>query len=321
MRADLLIGLAAGLASALIFASAGAGPMAMRAVLFALTPLPLYLAGLGRGWMAAGIGGIAGSLLVGSVATHATGAIAYAAAEAAPAVALTYFATLYRIVPATPTTPAAIEWYPVGRLVLIAAGLSALLALLTLAIVTDSRGELVAMLKRVAADVLEQQTGKRPDDKTASDIATILFQLLPFTSAVSWMATLLLNLWVTGRIAASTGRMQRPWPDIPSTAYPPGTPLLMAGATALSMVGGEVGRIGAAFAGSMFFAYVLVGLAIIHYVTRGQPWRPFVLWALYLALVVLNTAASVLIAILGLAESFSRFRRTPPPASPGPPVT
>lgn len=321
MRTNLLIGLAAGLASAVVFASAGIGPLPVRAILFALCPLPLYLAGLGWGWMAAAIGGIAGSVLVGLVATHATGAIAYAAAEAAPAVLLTYFATLYRFVPATTSAPAAIEWYPVGRLVLVAALVSALLALLTLAMISDSRDSLVAMLKRVAADVIEQQSGKRPDDATANDIAAILYQLLPFASAVSWMGTLLLNLWVAGRIAASTGRMARPWPDIPSTSYPSGTPLLFAGATALSMAGGEAGRIAAAFAGSMFFAYVLVGLAIIHFVTRGQPWRPFVLWALYLALVVLNTAASVLIAILGLAESFSRFRRSPPSATPGPPST
>ncbi len=319
MRTDLLIGLAAGLASAVVFASAGIGPLPVRALLFALSPLPIYFAGLAWGWAPAAVAGVIGSVLVGIISTHASGAIAYIAAEAAPAILLTYFATLYRAVPATPSSSAAVEWYPVGRLVLIAAFVSALLALLTLAMVADSRDSLVAMLKRVAADVIEQQSGKRPDDKTANDIAAILYQLLPFASAVSWMGTLLLNLWVAGRIAASTGRMQRPWPDIPSTAYPPGTPLLLAGATALSMLGGDAGRIGAAFAGSMFFAYVLVGLAIVHFVTRGQPWRPFVLWALYLALVVLNTAASVLIAILGLAESFSRFRRTPPPARPGPP--
>jgi hypothetical protein len=85
------------------------------------------------------------------------------------------------------------------------------------------------------------------------------------------------------------------------------------------MLPDPIGRVGAAFSGAMLFAYVLAGLAIIHFVTRGQPWRPFVLWALYLSLVVLNTAASVLIAILGLAESFTRFRRQPPPpGSDGP---
>ena len=59
----------------------------------------------------------------------------------------------------------------------------------------------------------------------------------------------------------------------------------------------------------MFFAYVLLGLAIIHYVTRGSAWRFAILWALYLGLIVFNTALSLVVAVIGLAEPFSPLRR------------
>ena len=57
-----------------------------------------------------------------------------------------------------------------------------------------------------------------------------------------------------------------------------------------------------------------MGLAVIHYITRGQPWRPFALWTLYAALFILNTGVSVIIALLGLADGFIPIRR--PPAQP-----
>jgi hypothetical protein len=71
--------------------------------------------------------------------------------------------------------------------------------------------------------------------------------------------------------------------------------------------------IAAGFAGPLFFAYVLLGLAVVHFVTRGKPWRPFALWALYAALFVINTVASVAVALLGLAEAIWPMRRPPPP--------
>ena len=52
-----LLSLAAGIISAVVFASATTGAMLFRVVLFFLTPLSLYLAGLGLGTVAAAIAG------------------------------------------------------------------------------------------------------------------------------------------------------------------------------------------------------------------------------------------------------------------------
>ena len=37
------------------------------------------------------------------------------------------------------------------------------------------------------------------------------------------MMTLTLNLWLAGKITATSGRLHRPWPDLRSTALPPMT--------------------------------------------------------------------------------------------------
>jgi hypothetical protein len=82
-------------------------------------------------------------------------------------------------------------------------------------------------------------------------------------------------------------------------------------------VSGLTGLIGAGFAGPLFLAYVLLGLAVVHYITRGRSWRPFALWGLYVALFVMNTVASLAIALLGLSESIWSIRkRAPPPGGP-----
>ncbi len=91
----LLIGLGAGLVSAVVFASATTGPVLIRMVLFLLTPLALFLAGLGLGPLAAAAGGLAGTMLV-LVAGSLAGALVFAAAQAIPVAILTYLASLNR---------------------------------------------------------------------------------------------------------------------------------------------------------------------------------------------------------------------------------
>lgn len=316
----LLVGFAAGIVSAAVFLSANAGPLPLRAMFFFLAPLPIYIAGLGWGWLTAVIAGAIAALAVAIATGSALGALTYGAVEAFPAVVLAYLATLHRTVVPPSGGAQTVEWYPIGRVVVAAAIVSAILSLVTIAVLAESREAMLAMLKKFAAEVANREglsSGKPADDQTLNDIAVMLYGLLPFASAVSWMSSILANLWVAGRVTAASGRLQRPWPDIPSMSYPAITPLLLAASLLAWTFGDDIGRIGGAFSGALVFAYVLVGLAIIHYVTRGQPWRPFVLWALYVALVVLNTAASVLIALLGLAEGFSRFRRAPPSGPPG----
>ena len=315
----LLIAVAAGLVSAVVFASATTGPLLMRMLLFLLTPLALFLAGLGLGPLAAAVAGLAGTLLV-LVAGTPVGALVFAAAQAVPVGILIYLAQLNRTAPDT-----GVEWYPAGRLVIVAAILAGAFSTLTLMLLGGDIETLRAALREMLQTFVNTELPKMPDAPTLGpaeiDEATaIALALLPAASAISAMGSLLFNFWLAGRITLASGRLQRPWPDLAAIVYPPATPLLLAVATGAAFLAGLPGLIAAGFAGPLFLAYVLLGLAVVHYTTRGRPWRPFALWGLYASLFIMNSIASLAIALLGLAEAIWPMRRISPPPKPPPPT-
>lgn len=316
MPYSLLIGLGAGLVSAVVFASATTGPMFTRLLLFLLTPLALFLVGLGVGPMTAVIAGIAGTAIVWA-AGSAPAAIVFAASQAVPAALLVYLASLNR------TTAAGAEWYPAGRIVIAAALLAGAFSVLTLFLLGADIDQLRATLRGMLEQFVNTELPKMPDapvlgPQELDEATSVALALLPAASGISTMGSLLFNMWLAGRITLASGRLQRPWPDLAAIAYPVGTPLLFAVATGAGFLAGMPGLIGAGIAGPLFFAYVLLGLAVVHYVTRGRPWRPFALWGLYLLLFIVNTLASLALALVGLADAVWPIRK-PQPSGGAPP--
>ena len=133
MLTPLLIGAGSGLVSAALFASA-ATATALAGVLFYLAPLPLCLAGLGWGGMAALFSALAGTVVIAASLGPATATI-FALSIAAPTALLSHLALLSRPAP-SPQGQAmnAVEWYPAGRIVgwaaLIAGALAGILVLI-----------------------------------------------------------------------------------------------------------------------------------------------------------------------------------------------
>src|SRR4051812_43700500 len=138
MMTIIVIALTAGCASALMFASIISGAL-ISLVLFYLAPLPLMVAALGWGPLGASIGGIAAAIGLGAI-FGLPYCIAFALTVALPAWWLGHLALLGRRAGVTAGNGAApvappLEWYPVGRILLWAAGFAALTtiaALLTL---------------------------------------------------------------------------------------------------------------------------------------------------------------------------------------------
>ena len=131
MMTTILIALAAGCASALMFASIISGAL-ISLVLFYLAPLPLMVAGLGWGPLSATIGGIAAAIGLGAI-FGLPYCIAFVLTVALPAWWLGHLALLGRPVAMAPSAgngaapPAPVlEWYPVGRILLWTAGFAAL---------------------------------------------------------------------------------------------------------------------------------------------------------------------------------------------------
>ncbi|PPD28552.1 MAG: hypothetical protein CTY20_09575 [Hyphomicrobium sp.] len=328
MTNTLLIGIVAGLAAALLFATAAVGSVPVRLVGVLLTGLPLVIAGMGWGRVASGIGALSGVLAL-TVAVSPSFGLAFLVSQAIPLVYLVHLSGLSRVVPATVGTAgpasgqAATEWYPAGGVVAAAAIMSGLLALGLMLMLGPDMSQIKSSLRGFAESFAtkmfpEIAGGRALNETEIAELAEISLLLLPAAMALSVMATMLFNVWLGSRLALAGGVLSRPWPDLSLLTLPRAFPALFALATVGTFFAGYSGLLAAAFFGALFFAFVLVGLAVIHNVTRGHPWRSFALWGIYGAVIVFSSLAMPLIAVLGLADGIRPLRQSGGPSPPRP---
>jgi hypothetical protein len=95
---------------------------------------------------------------------------------------------------------------------------------------------------------------------------------------------------------------------------------LLAGAVAGSLLPDLLGVLSGVLAASLLMAYSLLGLAVLHAITRSVGGRAFVLAGTYSALIILGWPA-LLMSFLGLADALFDLRgrvagRHGPPTSP-----
>ena len=307
MRVGSLIGLGAGLSSALLFYSAARGSPLLGTLLLVLTPLPTLLAGFGWGWLQAGVGGLAGAAAIALFADPAF-AGGFGLALGVPAMLATYLAHLSR---PSPENPNEREFYPPGHLVAAMALYAGLLPMLILPLIGGSYHVLAAPLTdfyaRFAAKAAPELglRALRADEITALAEWTII--LLPGVFAAYWLAIFTLNLYLAGRIARASGRLSRDWPDLAAMSFPGGFPLLVALALAAAFLPGLPAVAGSSFTGGLLFAFLLAGLALLHYLARGR--APWILWVVYTALVIFGPYAALAITLGGLIDATFRVKR------------
>ena len=319
MPTPLIIGAGSGLVSAALFASA-ATATALAGVLFYLAPLPICLAGLGWGTMAALVSALAGTIVIALSLGPPTAAI-FALSIALPVALLTYLTLLSRSDGKPPNGgAAALEWYPPGRLVAWAALIAGFLAgilVLILGYDQDSYRESIRqMLEHSALKELDKD-GTLFTEENIANLSTLIARALPAAFAIVWITIALFNLWLAGRIVDASGRALRPWPDLHALELPNFLVLLFAGALALSFIPGLPGLLATGLAGALLFAYVLQGLAVIHVYSKGMTARGLLLTTVYLGILLLGWVA-ILVAILGLAEPMLGIRQRPGPTGQPP---
>jgi hypothetical protein len=317
MKPNIPIALGAGLISAIVFASATTGPLIARVALLAIVTLPIALAGFSYNALTAILAACVGTGALSLLMSPIVGGV-FAATLALPTALLVYLALLYR-----PDANQTLHWYPIGRVILVAALMAGLIVMAGLYLGGNSiEGLRVAVRKSVeqafGSGMAGLPRGAPWGEADINKTTDIMLQMLPGVSATYWMACQLFCLWFAGRVALASGLLPRPWPEIASFGLPLGTPAVLGAALAAALSFEGVPHLMAlGFVGVLSAIYVLLGLAIIHFRTRGSPWRGGALAAVYVILIVLNTKALVIIALIGLADSFFPLRRTPV-ASPPP---
>src|SRR6201985_608017 len=215
MIVAMAIALAAGLASALMFASITSGA-AISLLLINLAPLPLMVVGLVWGPFSAGVGGVAATIVIAGL-FGVPYSIAFALLNVLPAWWLAHLVLLARphddAAPAGPDN--ALEWYPVGRILLWIVVLATIVTAATLLTMGSDAATIQKTLRAGWAELVEA-TGLALNDSTLDALVLIA----PVGAEIAAVAMLTLNLWLAAKIAATSGRLHRPWPDLKSTALP-----------------------------------------------------------------------------------------------------
>jgi hypothetical protein len=320
MIATLLIALAAGCASALMFASIISGAL-ISLLLFYLAPLPLMVAAIGWGPLSATIGGIAAAIGLGAI-FGIPYCIAFAVTVAVPAWWLGHLALLGRpiasdVSPANGGAPAApdLEWYPVGRILLwigAFAALTTMAAMLTLGTDADA---ITGALRRFLLRMLDLRD-TAPSAETERWIDALI-KIATSAAALVAMATLTLNLFLAARITATSGRLHRPWPNLKSAALPPMTLAALCVAIAFCFSGGLLAILAQIVTATLMMAYALVGFAVLHTLTLALKNRAVWLGCTYVVVAVFGWPVLAMVA-LGLADAVFGLRRRylqgrPPP--------
>jgi hypothetical protein len=312
------VAIGAGCAAAFLFAvSSQTSPLAL--ALAYLAPLPVMIATMGWGVDAGAIAAaasVAGLTLLAdpfsSVRSATVTGLLFAVSVSAPAwiLAACAAAPIDRYFPARWRRGDA--YASVGSILTLAAavGMLGAGAVLTAVIFlyggyAEGAKQVMAALAALANDALDAK-----DSPEARIFAESMVRFGPAAIAASTLLMLSVNLYAAARSTQLSHRLQRPWPDLPTSLrvpWPLGVVAIgsVLGAYALPTPASQylwigVGGLGAAFA--------LQGLAVAHALSRGLKPRIVMLVALYACCVLRANFTIPVLAGLGLVDAFARLR-------------
>jgi len=306
MNNPAVIGAIAGLVSALLFVSAATSAVAAVLLVY-ITPLPLMIAGLGWGIRASLIG-LAVGMLAAVVLFSINVSVVYALTLAGPAALLVYLALLSR---PEPQAPGGLAWYPPGRLIawgaLMGGAVGGGAAVALAAGTGDYDTGVRELFNETLLPALQQGEQELTDEQIAQTVQ-FMGGILPGAVAAVWLLIMLVNLWLGGKIASVSGRLIRPWPTVSDMEYPRFLAIAFLVALLGTMFAGLTAAIASAFTGAILLAYLVMGLAVIHVITRGSTFQPLILVLLYVGIVLVGWLA-LIVALLGVAEPLLRLRQ------------
>lgn len=296
-----LVGIGAGAASALLFASVASGsPISI--LLFYLAPLPVLIAALGWSHWAALVAAVAAG---GGLAVALGGYFffAFLFGVGLPAWWLGYLTLLAR-----PGPSGNLDWYPIGRIVLWAALLGTLVvvaAIPTLGL--DEETFRTSLRKGFERIIRAQGQGSAPtprggDPASTDRLIDFLVSVIPPAAAVLSTVVNIIDLWLAGKIVRLSGRLPRPWPELADMRLPRTTSVALAAGVIACFLPGLIGIVAGVFVATLLAIYAIVGLAVLHFITRGMTSRGLLLGGTYTALVIFGWPV-LLMALFGLIDA------------------
>jgi hypothetical protein len=287
-----LLALAAGIASALLYLLLTSGsPAALVLAYFSQTPL--FMVGLGLGLTPALIA--CGVALVGlATAGELLTTLLFLVLSVVPVVYIVRQGLLSR-----PGAGGQVEWYPPGPLL---GGLTAY-GLLLLGLVVVFHGGQIEEVSREYLDKLAQASGGALGPR-----ADMLARYIPGAVLASALLMTVVNATLAQGALQRMGHALRPSPQWRTVVLPRWLTPALAVAALAAFLPDAIGVIGANSAVIVAMPFMLVGLAVLHTISKTWPARGLALGLIYATTVILGWPA-ILVAGLGVVDQWLPLRR------------
>ena len=299
MTRGLLIALVGGLASATFFLAVRTGAPGAIALTY-LASVPVLAVGLSQGLLNSVIAATIAVIAI-MIGIHATAAGIYIAIAAIPALIVIRQSLFSR----PGTTPEELDWYPIGLIL----GHLAVYGLIVLAIISiyflGDEGGLTGKSQRLLEAVISRVTAANPQ------------LVIPVEGIARYLPGLLLSVWLLISIVNATlaqnvlsriGHAIRPLPNYSSMELPNWMSIALALAILFSFFSGVIGDFGRNASLLLSTPFFLLGLAVIHTLSRRVSARGPVLFGVYFLLVIVGWLLA-LVVLLGVLEQWISLRQ------------
>ncbi|MEQ8666173.1 MAG: DUF2232 domain-containing protein [Rhodospirillales bacterium] len=311
MQRNMLIAVGSGGVSALAsLAFLGGVPGGF--LLVYVASLPLFLIGLSGGPLLAGVASFSGIVVSGILGGLLT-AVIFAVAHGFPAWLVNRQALLRSVVDEDGTTVGLStegtgDWYPLGNIAATLFLFGAAMMIVSGHTLSSSVDGGLGDLVREHLTVTMQVMAPNVDDSLRTLMVETLHPLFPGAMAASWIGMIAINGLIAQAILRRGGHNRRPETGYRSFELPnwAAWPLIAAAAVAL-VSDGDVSYYARNAAIVLATPYFLLGVIVVHGVTRRLPFRPVALFAFY-AVLLISTWALVIVAALGMLEQWAELR-------------
>lgn len=305
----LVTGALAGITAALLVLGANA-QSSFSVVLYAASALPILLAGLGWGNVAA-IAAVITAAALSALTISPHFAVVMTLVTLAPAGWLSHLANLARPAAELGGPDHLTAWYPLSDILLHLCGLVTF-AMIVIGVMIGYGPALTDQIVDLFITSLrEQQPTFAPDAEATARAKALMLLAIPAVQGAFWVSLLFAAYYIATRIVTASGRNFRPREDIPSALRMNRNAIFIFLAGLLAcFLGGVPALIGATVLGTFGAGFLLSGFAALHYRTRGKDWRIPALILCYLASLMLALPA-LFILVVGLSDTRKAIALTP----------
>ena len=298
MTRGLLIALVGGLASAIFFLAIRTGVPGAIALTY-LASVPILAVGLSQGLLNAAIATIVACLSI-ALGIHVTAAGIYIAIAAIP----TLIVIRQSLFSQPGTTMEELEWYPIGLVLscLTAYGLIVLTGI-SLYFLGDEGG-LTGRSQQLLSSVFAKVSAANPQITIPLEG---IARYLPGMLLSVWLLISIVNATLAQNVLSRIGHAIRPLPNYSSIELPNWMSLALAIVILLSFFSGVFGDFGRNASPLLSTPFFLLGLAVIHTLSRRVSARGPVLFGVYFLLVIVGWLSAIVV-LLGVLEQWISLR-------------